>query len=587
MKKKEFLVKATAIAMLATSISWLNMPLKVMADTNLSNESAREHSEVALANAEDDFNIENGVLVKYTGRSQEVVVPNGVTSIGEMAFSNNTSITSVVIPEGVTSIESRAFSTCWNLANVTLPKTLTNIESNAFYGCSLTSVAIPEGVTRIDSQAFYKCKNLANVNIPTSVEYIGSGAFSETPIIKDSNNWKNGIFSIDHWIIDAKSTISGNYEIPEGTLGIGNYAFSSCKNLTSVTLPKTLKTVGDNAFFNCINLKKLTVFNPSTAFGEYSYGFYEYGAFHNDGKGTESYPADIYGYSGSTAEAYANEWNIGEGKFCPAQLTFIDLERPTSTTSIDLKGPEGNLTVGDTFQLTPQFTPDDVNNKQAVWISSDTSVAMVSSEGLVTAIKAGTATITIKLTDSSLEKSITIEVQNKKATASIPSRGSASTRPSNSSSSSTNNTVISSNTNDGILTGTWKVDSRGWWFQTVNGYPRSRWGLINGAWYYFGNDGYMRTGWIQSNGAWYYLNRNSSEGVEGAMRTGWLYDQSLGSWFYLDRNGAMATGWIQVNGTWYYLNPISNGTRGAMAVNTWIGNYFVGPDGAWIPNRTR
>ena len=51
--------------------------------------------------------------------------------------------------------------------------------------------------------------------------------------------------------------------------------------------------------------------------------------------------------------------------------------------------------------------------------------------------------------------------------------------------------------------------------------------------------------------------------------------------------GIMKTGWQLVNGSWYYLNPISNGTRGAMAANTWIGDRFVGPDGAWIPNRTR
>lgn len=580
MKKKEFLTKAVALTMLATSISWLNMPLTVMAVTDVAKESARP-------NSEDDFDIQNGVLIKYTGRSQEVVIPNGVTSIGEMAFFNNTSITSVVIPEGVTSIENGAFSTCWNLASVTLPKTLTNIERQAFYGCNLTSVAIPEGVTRIHDEAFYQCKNLANVNIPASVEYIGSGTFSETAVIKDSNNWKNGVLYIDQWIIDAQNTISGNYEVPEGTLGIRNLAFANCKNLTSVTLPKTLKSVGDDAFFNCINLKKLTVLNPSTAFGEYSYGFYEHAAFYNEGKGTESYPADIYGYAGSTAETYANEWNIGEGKFCPAQLTFIDLERSTSASSIDIQGPEGKLTVGDTYQLTAQIKPDNAANKQAVWTSSDESVATISSDGLVTALKAGTTTVTIKLTDNSLEKSITIEVQNKKATASIPSRGSASTRPSNSTSSSGSTTVVSSNTNNSILTGSWQRDSNGWWFRTANGYPRNRWGLINGTWYFFGNDGYMKTGWIQSNGAWYYLNRSSSEGVEGAMRTGWLYDPNYRSWFYLDRNGAMATGWIQVNGAWYYLNPISDGTRGTMAVNTWVGNYFVGADGAWIPGRTR
>ena len=49
----------------------------------------------------------------------------------------------------------------------------------------------------------------------------------------------------------------------------------------------------------------------------------------------------------------------------------------------------------------------------------------------------------------------------------------------------------------------------------------------------------------------------------------------------------METGWVQVNGVWYYLNPVSDGTRGAMAANTWIGNYYVGANGAWDQSRTR
>lgn len=171
----------------------------------------------------------------------------------------------------------------------------------------------------------------------------------------------------------------------------------------------------------------------------------------------------------------------------------------------------------------------------------------------------------------------------KTSTPSIPSRGSSSTRGSNSSSGKA---TVTNEVNTTTLTGSWKRDAKGWWFQTTGGgYPRNRWGIINGKWYFFGNDGYMKTGWVQSNGAWYYCNPDANNGTEGEMKTGWIVDN--GKWFYLGRTGAMETGWVQVNGVYYYLNPVSDGSRGAMAVNTWIGNYYVGADGAWQQNRTR
>ena len=173
--------------------------------------------------------------------------------------------------------------------------------------------------------------------------------------------------------------------------------------------------------------------------------------------------------------------------------------------------------------------------------------------------------------------------ETKTATPSIPSRGSSSTRGSNSTSGKA---TVTNEVNTTTLTGSWKRDAKGWWFQTTGGgYPRNRWGIINGKWYFFGNDGYMKTGWVQSNGAWYYCNPDANNGTKGEMKTGWIVDN--GKWFYLGRTGAMETGWVQVNGVYYYLNPVSDGSRGAMAVNTWIGNYYVGADGAWQQNRTR
>lgn len=135
--------------------------------------------------------------------------------------------------------------------------------------------------------------------------------------------------------------------------------------------------------------------------------------------------------------------------------------------------------------------------------------------------------------------------------------------------------------------GDWQQDASGWRFMQADGtYAANRWGKVNGAWYYFGADTYMETGWFSDGTNWYYLNP-VSDGTRGAMKTGWVYDASYGKWFYLSASGEMMTGWQLINGTYYYLNPVSDGTRGAMASEQWIGDYYVGADGARVIGAAR
>ena len=110
-----------------------------------------------------DFQIINGILVKYNGEGGDVVIPDGVTTIGEDAFSGS-SLTSVSIPDSVTSIGGEAFSYCSSLTSVSIPDSVTSIGYRAFYGCSrLTSVSIPDSVTSIGDSAFSYCSSLTSV----------------------------------------------------------------------------------------------------------------------------------------------------------------------------------------------------------------------------------------------------------------------------------------------------------------------------------------------------------------------------------------------------------------------------------------
>lgn len=136
--------------------------------------------------ANSDFQIENGVLVAYTGPGGAVTIPNSVTSIGYAAFGGRNNLTSVTIPNSVTSIELYAFSTCHSLTSVTIPNSVTSIGVGAFTVCtSLTSVTIPDSVTSIERHTFNHCDNLTSVHIPDSVTSIGDEAFSNCRSLTD------------------------------------------------------------------------------------------------------------------------------------------------------------------------------------------------------------------------------------------------------------------------------------------------------------------------------------------------------------------------------------------------------------------
>ena len=184
------------------------------------------------------FIIEDGVLTGYTGPGGDIVIPKGVTSIGDYAFSGCDSMTSVSIPKSVTSIGDYAFSDCDSMTNVSIPKSVTSIGSCAFKGSGLKSVVIPASVTSIEAGTFSDCDNMTSISIPTSVTSIKNSAFEGSGL---------------------KSVV-----IPASVTSIGREAFYDCDSITSVVIPASVTDFGGYIFGDCDELQYVTFSNGIT-----------------------------------------------------------------------------------------------------------------------------------------------------------------------------------------------------------------------------------------------------------------------------------------------------------------------------------
>ena len=206
----------------------------------------------------EDFEIQGGVLKKYKGKGGNVVIPNGVTSIGYKAFFDCTSLTSVTIPNSVTSIGDEAFRDCKSLTSINIPNSVTSIGYKAFYYCSsLTGITIGNGVTSIGYQAFSWCTGLTSINIPDGVTSISDGAFysctslTSVTIPKCVETISNRAFA---YCSALKTVIfAENSQLSS----IGDSAFDCCESLTSVTIPDSVTSIGDSAFDGCESLTSI------------------------------------------------------------------------------------------------------------------------------------------------------------------------------------------------------------------------------------------------------------------------------------------------------------------------------------------
>ena len=206
---------------------------------------------------------------------KRVVMQQGVTSIGDLAFWDCSGLTSVTIPDGVTSIGGDAFRGCAALTSVTIPGSVTNVGQSAFWACSsLTdiyyggygtdwqklNVSIPTSATVHFKDNIYG-KGDCGINV--TWELTGDG----TLIISGTGRISNYSYDNNAPWYSCRAYIK-RVVIQQGVRAIGDYAFAYCVSLTSVAIPDSVTSIGGGAFSGCAALTSVTIPEGVTSIGD-------------------------------------------------------------------------------------------------------------------------------------------------------------------------------------------------------------------------------------------------------------------------------------------------------------------------------
>lgn len=183
----------------------------------------------------------------------EIVIPDSVTDV--RGFSGCSSLSTVKLSKNTENIGYQCFKNCTSLKNIEFPQSLKFIGESAFEGCSvLENIVLPTQLEEIDSLAFKDCSNLTNVTIPESVNRMGKQVLNNSGYYNNSLNWDGDVLYNGKWLLEAKTSISGDYTIKESTRHICSFAFNDCGNLTGIKFPYGIEHIPDNLFVDCTSL---------------------------------------------------------------------------------------------------------------------------------------------------------------------------------------------------------------------------------------------------------------------------------------------------------------------------------------------
>lgn len=181
---------------------------------------------------QEEFEIVAGKLIKYKGQTSNVIIPDGVSIIGE-----------------------KAFYKCSNLIQVTMPNSVTKIEEKAFYQCYKLREISLDNIEAIGPFAFSECNGLKKICLPACLKSIGNWAFSMCNELEDVVI-DNGVTNVSYGMFNNCKKLK-NVSLPNTVTLIDGCAFRDCKNLRKIIIPQNITKICDEAFYGCSSLKEI------------------------------------------------------------------------------------------------------------------------------------------------------------------------------------------------------------------------------------------------------------------------------------------------------------------------------------------
>ena len=170
----------------------------------------------------------------HSASVKKLVVEDGITSIGNDAFSDCESLVSAELAEGITSIGDGAFTGCYDLEKINIPNRVTSIGYDAFDSCwTLPSLELPSGLSKLESSA------------------VSFTAFKELTV-------PHGVKVVDSYLAAYNDNLT-TVTLEEGVEEIWHRAFWGCEKLNNITIPRSVKKIEEEAFLECTSLKSVTI----------------------------------------------------------------------------------------------------------------------------------------------------------------------------------------------------------------------------------------------------------------------------------------------------------------------------------------